>query len=410
MVNEILHTIDPGGDVVLVLRNPNAPFAVWKSYDWAPKSSENKEKKNDTSLFLVPDSTPEPIPEPVEDILDPDMPAPKRPSIDPGSGEHPRTVQNGNIDDGTEIKFLLSSRHLILASPYFKAKLNGTWKEATPHPFDRRYHLEASDWDPDALLILMQVIHGRMRSVPRRVDCEMLAKIAILVDYYGCHEIIEVLSTIWIDALKDQLPSECNRDLVLWLSISHVFQQDELFSRVTKTAVLESQSPIPTMDLPIRPIIIGLALTLADLIDWRRQDAIGFILNALDDLLVSLRNGSAGCSHACSCMLLGALDKIMHEQNLLGLSEPYLGYGVNATEMIVRSFGSPAWFLPYQRHPHNCTLLQLVESRLDSEFAKNKEGFSLAEAAMSDVSRRKGKIEDEDGQQGLSKGINFPAL
>ncbi|GJC82996.1 hypothetical protein ColLi_05834 [Colletotrichum liriopes] len=275
MVDEILHTIDPGGDVVLVLRNPNAPFAVWKDYDWAAKSKDSMDnmdnmdnmesnnskkgkKKKKKSLVVWPSSPiQEPASEPPEDIVSPDIPAPERPCIQSGAGEDSPSVQNANIDDEAEIKFLLSSRHLVLASRYFNAKLNGTWKEATPHPVDRRYHLEASDWDPDALLILMQVIHGRMRSVPRRIDFEMLAKIAVLVDYYDCHEVIEVFSSIWIDSLKGQLPSGCNRDLVLWLLISHVFQQDDIFSRITQTAVLEGQGPLPTMDLPIPSIIIG---------------------------------------------------------------------------------------------------------------------------------------------------------
>ncbi|GKT62232.1 hypothetical protein ColTof4_02143 [Colletotrichum tofieldiae] len=278
MVHEILHTIDPEGDVVLVLRNPKAPFAVWKDYDWAAKSKDSmdnldnmdhmfgnnskkgkkgkKDKKKSHDIWPL-SSVQEPAPEPPEDIVSPDIPAPECPCIEPGAGEDSPSVQNANIDDETEIKFLLSSRHLVLASRYFNAKLNGTWKEATPHPVDRRYHLEASDWDPDALLILMQVIHGRMRSVPRRIGFEMLAKIAVLVDYYDCHEVMEVISSIWIDALKGQLPSECNRDLVLWLLISHVFQQDDIFSRITKTAVLEGQGPLPTMDLPIPSIIIG---------------------------------------------------------------------------------------------------------------------------------------------------------
>ncbi|GKT51229.1 uncharacterized protein ColSpa_11410 [Colletotrichum spaethianum] len=428
MIDEILHTVDPGGDVVLVLRNPNAPFAVWKGYDWELKGTNNKEseeesreeikeeikeeieeeikkgikeskkakkkgkkKANGISLLF---SGSEPIPGPIEDIPDPYIPAPECPSTEPGSGEGVRTAHDAAIpDEETGIKFLLSSRHLILASRYFNAKLNGTWKEATPHPIDKRYHLEASDWDPDALLIMMQVIHGRMRSVPRRVDCEMLAKIAVLVDYYDCHEAMEVICSIWIDALKDQLPSECSRELVLWILITHIFQRDDIFPQVTKTAVLESQGPIPTMDLPIPPILINL-------IDWRRQDAVGFITNALDDMRASLRKSLAGCGPACSCMLLGALDKTMYEQNLLGLSEPYMGHRVSAVEATVRGFSSPDWAIPYSHYPHVCTLVQLVESRLDSEFAKNKEGFSLAEAAMSDVSRHKDKDKDTNGTSG----------
>ncbi|KAK1971930.1 hypothetical protein LY78DRAFT_11921 [Colletotrichum sublineola] len=412
MVDEIAHVVDPGGDVVLVLRNPKAPFAVWKDFYWEPqpktskkdKKKKKKKKRHSEPIPGAPDDEPaaEPVPawpddEPIaeapfeESVPEPaeePMPEPaiheiERPSIGFGSVEGSQPAQDAQSDEESEVKFLLSSRHLILASRYFNAKLNGTWKEATRHAIDRRYHLEASDWDSDALLILMNIIHGRTRSVPRRVDCEMLAKIAVLVDYYDCHEVVEVFASMWIDALKDQLPSECSRDLVLWLLIAHVFQHD-IFAKVTKTAVLAGRGPMPTMDLPIPPIV-------ADLIDWRRQDAIGFILDSLNALQASLRSGLEGCSHECSCMNLGALDKQMHQENLLGLSEPYPGQSITGLETIVRGFSTPSWGSGWQHHPNGCTLDMMIKSRLDSEFEKNKEGFSLAEVAMSDVSRREGR-------------------
>ncbi|KAK2008325.1 hypothetical protein LZ32DRAFT_460230 [Colletotrichum eremochloae] len=442
MVDEIAHVVDPGGDVVLVLRNPNAPFAVWKESNWLPPPKLSKKEKKKKKKKRYADPIDEPTPEaaveapadaPVdgpadapadgsadasadgpadapadgpadapadgsadapadEPIPEPDVHKIERHSIGFGSVEGSQPAQNTQSDEESEVKFLLSSRHLILASRYFNAKLNGTWKEATHHAVDKRYHLEASDWDSDALLLLMNVIHGRTRSVPRRVDCEMLAKIAVLVDYYDCHEVVEVFASMWIDALKDQLPSECSRDLVLWLLIAHVFQRDNIFKqekvfeKITKTAVLGGCDLMPTMDLPISPIVV-------DLIDWRRQDAIGFILNSLNDLHESLRIGLEGCSHACSCMNLGALDTQMYQKKLLGLSEPYPDQSVIGLETTVRGFitpswGSYSWGSGWQAHSNGCALEMMIKSRLDSEFEKNKEGFSLAEVAMSDVSRR----------------------
>lgn len=39
------------------------------------------------------------------------------------------------------------------------------------------------DWDADALLILMHIMHGQTRRVPRSVSLELLAKIAVLPDH-----------------------------------------------------------------------------------------------------------------------------------------------------------------------------------------------------------------------------------
>ncbi|KAK2045210.1 hypothetical protein LZ31DRAFT_464818 [Colletotrichum somersetense] len=362
MVDEIVHAVDPEGDVVLVLRNPKAPFAVWECFDWGPEEMPR-----------------DPSPEPVGF----------------GSVDDSQTAQNGQSDEEPEVKFLLSSRHLILASRYFSAKLNGTWKEATPHAIDRRYHLEASDWDPEALLILMNVIHGRTRSVPRHVDCEMLAKLAVLIDYYDCHEVIELFTSMWIDALKNQLPSECSRDLVLWLLIAYVFHRDGIFANVTKTAVLKGRGLMPTMDLPIPAIVV-------DLIDRRRQDAIAFILNSLNDLRDSLLRGYVvkynesllqtyvEYNEECSCMILGALERAMYREGLLGLSEAYHRHGVTELETIVRGFEAPSWASSKRSRKWTQTLSTMIHGRLNSEFEKNKEGFSLAEIAMSNVSRCKG--------------------
>lgn len=40
------------------------------------------------------------------------------------------------------------------------------------------------------MLILMNIIQGRNRSVPEIINLEMLARLAILVDYYDCHEVL----------------------------------------------------------------------------------------------------------------------------------------------------------------------------------------------------------------------------
>lgn len=162
------------------------------------------------------------------------------------------------LDAGrSPVRFLLSSRHLSLASRYFKAELNGPWTEATADINDGLRHVEASDWDDQALLLLMRVLHGLNREVPHTITLEMLAKIAVLVDYYDCHEAVQLAVHMWIGALQDCLPLECNRDLILWLSVSIIFRQPEIFRKITKLAIRESREPLPALDLPISQTVIG---------------------------------------------------------------------------------------------------------------------------------------------------------
>ncbi|OBR10433.1 Nuclear pore protein-like protein [Colletotrichum higginsianum IMI 349063] len=408
MADEFFHKIDPDGDVLLILRNPNAPFAVWNGderIEWFPpeqtrggkqavsdladplppadvsdewcfsttspstekKCKTKKEKKkgkkknkkrytfddHDSSLCIgiasgstlsgmyqrntvSSSSSSSSSGSTSMDALswsqnesqelakdEPPAPAPMDPPAEPA--------------EAPKIKYLVSSRHLILASSYFQAKFKGPWMEASTKHADGRYHVEASDWDSDALLTLMQVIHGRHRVVPHQVTLEMLAKIAVHVDYYDCLEVTEIFSSMWIESLQDKLPIQYGRDMILWLLISHVFQQDDIFSQMTKIAVTQSKEPVPTLELPIPSIVI-------DLIEWQRQDAIEFTLTTLRNLLETFRKGSSGCTFECSSMLLGALAKNMDEHKLLDPvpKEPYTGYSIVDMEKLKRSLRTKA--------------------------------------------------------------------
>jgi hypothetical protein len=151
----------------------------------------------------------------------------------------------------------VSSCHLILASPYFKQMLRGGWKEDCTLSAEGCLTIYEEDWDPDALLILMNVIHGHTRKVARSVSLEMLAKLAVLVDYYECLEVVEVFSEIWIDQLEKGLPTTYSRDLILWICISWVFRHPLRFNVATGIALMQSKKPIQTLGLPIPETIVG---------------------------------------------------------------------------------------------------------------------------------------------------------
>ncbi|KAH0423705.1 hypothetical protein CcaCcLH18_12001 [Colletotrichum camelliae] len=123
--------LDPDGDVELILRNPDAPFAVWDDSEdaavqdlnaygpellistgstYTPRLEPATPTKGYFSLFKWADRGKDEIQEAAfpEDLLDIDNPF----EVD-GFGE------------GLPHKFLLSSRHLILASSVFKKELSG---------------------------------------------------------------------------------------------------------------------------------------------------------------------------------------------------------------------------------------------------------------------------------------------
>ncbi|KAK1991092.1 hypothetical protein LX36DRAFT_694949 [Colletotrichum falcatum] len=306
-------SFDRNGDVLLILHSPNASFAVWNvdkgTESSAPKrttSTKRMKKKmkkksgwRDSSLYIAmaSDSTSTDAlswcRNESQQVPEAEPPAPPRPDPPAEPEKEPAESEKEPAGSGrdSEIKYLVSSRHLALASTKFEA--------------------EFKEWDPEALLILMRVIHGQTRSVPRQIDLEILAKIAVLVDYYDSLEVVEVFASIWIGVLKNKLPTQYGRDMI---------------------AVTQSTEPVPTLELPIPSIVI-------DLVDWQRQDAVDFVLKTLQTLLESFRKGSSGCSFECSSILLGALTKEMDRHRLLNPApkEPYTGYSILETEKVTLS-------------------------------------------------------------------------
>ena len=129
--------LDPQGDTLLVLRNPNTQNPVCDP----PQNKQRKLKRKKKAPR-------EPLPEPAESATESDVPkvaqSVMEPAADnaegvPSSTHEPAEPRKDDIQDGrlaspelhqdsserTEMQFRLSSRHLSLTSPVFKAMLNG---------------------------------------------------------------------------------------------------------------------------------------------------------------------------------------------------------------------------------------------------------------------------------------------
>lgn len=63
------------------------------------------------------------------------------------------------------------------------------------------HQVQSNMGDVDALLILMQIIHGRNGSVPRKTDLEKLARIPVLVDSFDCFEAVQAYMDMWFRVL-----------------------------------------------------------------------------------------------------------------------------------------------------------------------------------------------------------------
>ncbi|KAK0101829.1 hypothetical protein ONS95_006978 [Cadophora gregata] len=102
-----------------------------------------------------------------------------------------------------QVQMRVSSRHLTLASPTFRASLGS---DAYPEGWALRSEghlvIPLCDEDPDAMIILLSIIHGLSSKVPRRVDLDMLSKIAIAVNHRRMHEAVGIWPDTWMEKLK----------------------------------------------------------------------------------------------------------------------------------------------------------------------------------------------------------------
>ena len=153
------------------------------------------------------------------------------------------------------VRIRVSSKHLSLASLYFRQNLRSRMHESSTLKSNGYIELPMSEMDPEAMLIVMNIIHVRFRQLPDSITFETLTKLAVVVDYLQCLEAIEPFSDRWIESLKN-VPTTYSPALIQWLCISRVFKKAELFRSITGTMIWKAKGPIQTLGLPIGESIV----------------------------------------------------------------------------------------------------------------------------------------------------------
>jgi hypothetical protein len=388
--------------VILILQNRNVAFAVWDEGQPEPEPTSVESAQ----LLELDSSSNQDQPSaqegssPMEQIAGSSSPDEQSHSF-AATGLYSESLdETSSMMSESEqpgVRMRVSSSHLILASPYFKRMLRGDWKEACTLRAEGRLTIYVEeDWDPDALLILMNIIHGHTRKVTRTVSLEMLAKLAVLVDYYQCPEVVEVFSEMWINQLKGTLPETYSRDLILWICISWVFHQSYEFEVTTGIALMQSEGPMQTLRLPIPKIIVGRfavrlrnttpLTTRTEKIDQQRQESIDQIITALHDLLDGFRESREPCSFECDSILLGALTKQMHTRGLFSPRPalPLLGFNFATTAKSIRDIHSPVWISVNDSRKHKCRLPTRIHPIID-RVEKGMKGLALKDISLLEV-------------------------
>ncbi|KAF4416342.1 hypothetical protein FACUT_12638 [Fusarium acutatum] len=354
-------TFDPRADTLLILQNPNAHLREENEVQVDSEPEYERLGSDEAGL----------------------METTKARRDSPMTLDNDQSYPRGSLEEGgsTQVEFRVSSRHLSLVSPVFRAMLESQFKESRLND-QGLYELQASEWDAEALVILLDIIHGHHREVPKRISVETLSHIAIIVDYYGCHEIMELVFAAWVSYLG---PAEefVKQDPLRWLFISWVFRQESLFTTATKMLLLYDNGKY-VVDLPIPQPILGNDTLyhffieninqLTDKIDDNRQFVLNTLFGHLYNLQQDLLEGKAGCSETCASMLLGSLMKQMRTRGLTPVrpSMPFDGWRVEDARSMILGFAARPWRVPGRSTDHPCTLNKFLFSRVSLTLAHAK--------------------------------------
>lgn len=331
------HVIDPNGEVIFSLPKTVPPFAPWpQEHIVNPKL----ESGPDTTVNDFPNNEDSPGPEPKRD----------------DSETLCYTVQ-------------VSAKHLALASPVLKKCLTGPWKESHSLVKDGSVKLNAGDWDLEAFLLFMNIIHCRTHKLTRNISVNRLAQLATIVDYYDCVPAVKFFADIWIGTLtpafptvhcplKPSFPTVHCREVMLWLCISRIFNHQTWFRKAAHLAITQSNEPVTSLGLPLPTKLLCESLlqgsflpanTAAAEINRRRTEKISEVFAALDKEHQAYSNASTGCSFECRSMMLGALTLQRQGNELFSPRAsvaPHHGTNYKALVQAVGSFKNPAWSLP----------------------------------------------------------------
>ncbi|KAJ9217576.1 hypothetical protein DTO166G4_758 [Paecilomyces variotii] len=389
------HVIDPEGEVIIIVRNANLPFAELdediitdmlyevpsEPNDYAQKHPEEietpqiytfasrrgKKKKrmkrptaadaspisHDTSPDLAPGPAEGPVEEAAAEPTAEPVEGPTETGFARGPSDSDYIDNRGGFVEGISadnfaqtskkeiFRIQVSAKHLVLASPVFKQILTGGWKESVTYLQKGSVEITTEGWDVEALLILLRVMHCQNYHVPRKLTLEMVAKVAVLADYYECKEAIRFSADTWIKSLEEVPPDRYCRDLILWLWISYYLKLPGQFQKASSIAISQSNGWINNCGLPIPDKVL-------EKIDSDRQKAINNLFTLLQEKREALLSGSEGCGFECSSIMYGALTKQMQSNGLLSPAPEAPFLGLNYKELVrkVLSFKSPPWYTP----------------------------------------------------------------
>lgn len=240
------HDLDPHGNTILVLVNPETDHAKHNGID-----SAKIDVHSSSSMVVCCEQ-------------------PSGSEEHGGEGVPPSNTQTADSEkaEAASVSYRLKGQQLCLVSRYFKNLFTGPWFENAHFQRDGgiRLYLWEEKWDPVALLILLRIMHHQLCDIPEIIDLSLLGKMVVIAEYLKCIDFLSGFLRLWgLDALSQYRrhiafgidDDTVVRDGLLCTFISWKLRLRGEFRLATKFLILWAQAPIHDPRASIDEYIVG---------------------------------------------------------------------------------------------------------------------------------------------------------
>ncbi|KAF5534438.1 integral membrane protein [Fusarium mexicanum] len=257
----------------------------------------------------------------------------------------PTSTQSETPNPPDEKHFLCSKKHLTLASRRAAKLFSSQFKEASVESDGLHHWKFEAIFNHEAFALVLKIIHGKTRGIPRTTKLDLLADIAAIVDDLQCHEAVAYFSENWLLWWPSGSEQPRGKELAQLILSSFVFEHASLFANYTKLAIRHSADVLSAFDLPIRADVLSR-------IENTRTHIFEHLFDGLDKLHDRILDGSVGCNPACQAMMLGSL---LQARKKLGLyprpASPFPKLSLDSLLASLATVQSPAYFGPPSQGP-----------------------------------------------------------
>ena len=152
----------------------------------------------------------------------------------------------------TTVSARVSSKHLSFASPVLNVLVSSGFHEGVMLQKVGSLTVKLEHDDPDTLLILLKLCHGKVNSLPPKLTLNTFTELAILTDKYILRDFLpDLYIKRWFSTMpcSGPLPVE---DMAKWACICSVFKRQKRLDRLCHMMAMNSTGRIRAAHLPIQ--------------------------------------------------------------------------------------------------------------------------------------------------------------